>query len=174
MRLVSLYAVLLLTALTACSTTQTTLNYQPAQPPATAMGSALFGIGQFEDQRGTDPHWLGAVRGGFGQPLRTIELDTSASDVVANAYRQALAARGLLASSAPRYVVSGRIVHLDCSQFVRREAHADIDLVVTDTRTGQTVFEQLFQKTVVQGDVVTLDIGISLRWTISKPLPRKR
>lgn len=160
MRPVSLLAALSLTCLTACSTTQTTLNYQPSQPPATAMGSAIFGIGRFDDQRGTDPHWLGAIRGGFGQPLKTIELQDSASDVVANAYRQALAAQGLLASSSPRYLVGGRIIHLDCSQLARREAHADIDVVVTDTRTGQPVFEQLFEKKIVQGDVVTFNVGI--------------
>jgi hypothetical protein len=77
--------------------------------------------------------------------------------VVANAYRQALTARSLLATNAPRYLVGGKIIHLDCSQYARREAHADIELTVTDARTGQVVFEKFFQKTVVQGDAVTFD-----------------
>jgi hypothetical protein len=144
----------------ACSTTRTTLSYQPTKTVSPSSTRPLFGVGKFSDDRGTDPHWLGAIRGGFGQPLKTIELSETASEVVEHAYSQALAARGLLDSTAPRYVLAGKIVHLDCSQFVRREAHADIDLTVIDSASGKPVFEQSFQKTVVQGDTVTLDAGI--------------
>lgn len=144
----------------ACSTTQTTLNYQSGKPVSPSSIRPLFAVGSFSDDRGTDAHWLGAIRGGLGQPLKTIELSDTASEVVGRAYGQALAARGLLASTSSRYVLTGKIIHLDCSQLIRREAHADIDLTVTNSTSGKPVFEHLFQKTVVQGDAASLDVGI--------------
>ena len=145
----------------ACGTTPVTLGYQPSVTAVATSAKPLIGVAAFVDRRGTDPHWLGAIRGGMGQPLKTLELQDTASNMVKEAYRQALATRGLLlADSSTRYTLGGTIIHLDCSQFVRREAHADIILTVTDNATGKPVMEQLFQKKIVEGSVLAMDTGM--------------
>jgi hypothetical protein len=57
----------------ACSTTRVTLTYVPdALHPAEA-GAAGIAVGEFVDRRGESASWLGAIRGGYGAALKTIE-----------------------------------------------------------------------------------------------------
>jgi hypothetical protein len=150
-----------LLTISACSTTRVSLPYQAGATPIAAVAKPLVSVGAFSDQRGTDPHWLGAIRGGFGNPLKTLELENTASEMMKEAFSQALTSRGLLASNAAgRYTLSGVIQKFDCSQFVRREAHATIIVTVTETATGKTVMNQSFEETVVTGEGLTLDAGI--------------
>ena len=150
-------------AVSACSTTRVSLPYAAGAggTPTAPTASPMVSVGSFSDRRGTDPHWLGAIRGGFGNPLKTIELENTASDVMAAAFSQALASRGLLATGPTgRYTLSGVIQKFDCSQYVRREAHADIVVTITEAATGKVVLDQTFQETVVTGEGLTLDAGI--------------
>lgn len=144
----------------ACSTSKVSLSYD-AKTPVPEAAQALVSVGSFVDRRGTDPHWLGAIRSGLGNPITTLELQNSASEMMQEAFREALAARGLLvAGKTGRYALSGTIVKFDCSQLVRREAHADLMVTITDIETGKVVMDQAFQKSIVTGEGFTFDAGI--------------
>jgi hypothetical protein len=107
-------------------------------------------VGTFTDQRGGESRQLGAIRGGFGNPLKTHERSEDASVVVNKAFAQALANRGLLAASGSAlYTLSGVINKLNCSQLVRLEAHAELVVSLIDDTSGK----QLLQRT-VRGDIV--------------------
>jgi len=138
----SLLALLLL-MLAGCSTTAVSLDYTRAPAPV-AGARPQVAVGSFADQRrDNDPRQLGAIRGGMGQPLKTLVLSEDASVVVQKAFSQALDKRGLLApSGSGRYTLSGVINKLDCSQYIRREAHADIVVSLTDNATGKVVLQQ--------------------------------
>jgi uncharacterized lipoprotein YajG len=134
---------LLLLLLAGCSTTAVSLDYTRALAPV-AGARPQVAVGSFADQRrDDDPRQLGAIRGGYGQPLKTLVLSEDASVVVQKAFAQALDKRGLLApSGSGRYTLSGVIKKLDCSQYIRREAHADIVVSLTDNATGKVVLQQ--------------------------------
>jgi hypothetical protein len=137
------FLALLLLALAGCSTTAVSLDYTRAPAPAAGVRPQVA-VGSFADQRrADDPRKLGAIRGGFGNPLKTLVLSEDASVVVQKAFSQALDKRGLLApSGSGRYTLSGVIKKLDCSQLIRREAHADIVVSLTDNATGKVVLQQ--------------------------------
>jgi uncharacterized lipoprotein YajG len=134
---------LLLLPLAGCSTPTVSLDYTRAPAPV-AGARPQVAVGSFADQRrDDDPRQLGAIRGGYGQPLKTLVLSEDASVVVQKAFAQALDKRGLLApSGSGRYTLSGVIKKLDCSQYIRREAHADIVVSLTDNATGKVVLQQ--------------------------------
>jgi uncharacterized lipoprotein YajG len=134
---------LLLLLLAGCSTTAVSLDYTRAPAPV-AGARPQVAVGSFADQRrDDDPRQLGAIRGGMGQPLKTLVLSEDASVVVQKAFAQALDKRGLLAPpGSGRYTLSGVINKLDCSPYIRREAHADIVVSLTDNATGKVVLQQ--------------------------------
>jgi hypothetical protein len=145
--------------LAACSTTQTPLDYHPAQRAAAA-GTPLVRVGAYSDDRGVDAHFLGAVRGGFGQRLKTLETPAPMSDVIRKAFADGLAARGMLtdAASAP-YTLSGSIEKFDCSQYVNREAHGIVRLTLTETGSSRVLMSQTFRVDVVADNGNLFDVG---------------
>lgn len=145
--------------LAACSTTPTTLTYSPAAVPQAAPAKASVVVDTVTDSRQHDATWLGAIRGGFGNPLKTLVTDAPVKDVVADAFRAGLAARGLNTADS-RYVMSLNVVQFDCNQFVRREAHAHIDVVLRERATGVEAFRKTASADLVTGSLVTMDAGI--------------
>lgn len=146
-----MFPLLVVLSLVACSTTPVTLDYKPAQAEPPPRVEPLVAVGDFADDRGTDPHWLGAIRGGMGNPLKTLEFSEGASAAIARGFAQGLAARGLLAKGKPaRFTLTAAIHKFDCSQLVRREAHADLLLTLTETATGKMVLQQPIQRDIVQ------------------------
>jgi hypothetical protein len=144
-----------------CSSTSVSLKYQADSTGAAAARTPLVRVDKFVDERGTDPRWLGAVRGGYGNALKTLLLDASAQEVVHDDFAQALAARGLLDErAAARYSLTGIIAKLDCSQYVRREAHANFVLTLTETASGKVVMSRSFRRDDVQDQLNLLDTGI--------------
>ena len=84
--------------LAACGSTPAQLRYTPTVTVAPGDGKAH--VGPVTDQRGEpDPNWLGAVRGGFGNPFKVLHGEQPATDMVRQAFSDGLAARGMLASS---------------------------------------------------------------------------
>nr|WP_294504953.1 hypothetical protein [uncultured Rhodopila sp.] len=146
-------------ALTACSATGA-LPYA-ATGRATPLGTVPV-IGQVTatDDRGEPPRWIGAVRGGFGNPLKVIETTDPVGDEVALAFKDALARRGIYgAPGADTQALTVTIRKMDCSQYVRREAHADFEIVLTD-HAGRTLYHDTVQVTVVEGSKLAMDVGI--------------
>ena len=145
----------------ACSTTRVSLSYDAAQVTAPATARPLISVGTFADQRDIDPHWLGTIRGLVGEPLKMLELQDTASEMMSRAFREALAARGLLvAGESGRYRLTGTITKFDCSQLMRREAYAEITVTITDTETGKVVLDQPYHHSIVTGEGFTFDSGI--------------
>ena len=152
---------LLLLVLAGCSTTAVSLDYTRAPAPV-AGARPQVAVGSFADQRRDgDPRQLGAIRGGMGNPLKTLVLAEDASVVVQKAFSQALDKRGLLApSGSGHYTLSGVINKLDCSQLMRREAHADIAVSLTNNATGKVVWQQIAHAEVVTEPASAFDVGV--------------
>jgi hypothetical protein len=116
-------------------------------------------VDSFIDARGEPATYLGAIRGGFGQPLKTLESDRPAAEVVKAAFSDALKARGVrVESSASPWQLSGVIRKLDCNQYVRREGNVEIELVVRDAG-GKQRFVRSYSASKVDGSVVSLNAG---------------
>ncbi len=146
--------------LSACSTTSVGLKYTAAasvaKVPATASPVLL---GTFLDQRGEPANWLGAIRGGYGNPLKTLEAERPVSELVRAAFSDGLRARGVAIDQAAQNQITGTIKKLDCNQYVRREAYADIEITVLD-RSGQQRFVRRYTASNVDGSLMNLSAGI--------------
>jgi hypothetical protein len=93
-------------------------------------------------------------------PLKTIETTDSVQEEVTRAFRDALQRRGLLVGPGDGATDLAVIIRrLDCSQYVRREAHADFRVLLTD-RQGRPLYQDDVQATVVDGSRLALDVGI--------------
>jgi len=162
MNLQRAFFVLLASELVACPTTRVGTNYRPPAEMAAAPSSqADVVVGRFSDDRGEPANWLGAIRGGYGNPLKKLESDEPVSDLVAQVFAAGLKARGLSADpSSARYVLSGSIKQLDCSQLARKEANAEIQVAVSESKGGKQVFANEYRASNVEGSVLTLSAGI--------------
>jgi len=156
----SLAAIALL-SLSACVTDTVTVGYRPvaATPRAGLEPSARVDVGDFTDNRHEPARWVGAIRGGYGNPLKTVETDKPVSDVVKDAFRQALAARGLFAENG-RFIVSGWIDKLEGDQYARREATVQLHVSVTDRIAHREVLNRPASGNQVAGSLVTLKAGV--------------
>jgi hypothetical protein len=154
-------SLLLALLLGACGTTTVDMPYQAAQP-ATSAAMPVIGQVTAADARGEpDPRWIGAIRGGYGNPLKNVQTDAPVADEVAQGFRQALAARGLLApQGGGRYNVDVTVVQLDCNQYHRREANADFRVVVTERASGRVVYRDEVSSHLVNGSLITFDQGV--------------
>ena len=127
-----------------CSTHMAPMTYQATTAVAKADSPNKLIVGPFQDQRGTDSNWLGAVRGGYGNPLKKLLTPEPMSNVVEKAFREALRTRDLLGDNDAAYELRGTIQKLDTSEFVNREAHAHIAIAVVDRESNRPVFENTY------------------------------
>lgn len=149
--------------LSGCVTRQVALSYSPPAPAAIPTGDhrPVVGIKTVVDDRSNDPHWLGAVRGGYGNPLKILETEEPVKDVVAKAFSDALAARGMLAPAGNEAIEVTITIHrFDCSQYLRREAHADFEIALTNSRTGNSVYADRVTADTVNGSIFAMNVGI--------------
>jgi hypothetical protein len=101
------------------------VKYQPTYTPVVtnAPQEASIMVGSFTDDRGTEPDWLGAIRGGYGNPLKKLRTEKPTSEVVEAAFRDALQTRKMLGSKATSNIsIQGSITKFDCSYYFNREA----------------------------------------------------
>lgn len=143
-----------------CSTNSVKLNYKPSTSIVAVNQPKAVTVGAFADQRGETPTWFGAIRGGYGNPLKKLEADPSVAEEVKNAFGAGLKARGIDSSGNAPYQIAGTIRKFDCSQYVRREAHAEIEVHVIDLATGRQVFSQTYSADELQGSLLTLKAGV--------------
>lgn len=144
-----------------CSTNTVQLTYDTsavASQPAVATNSVR--ILSVSDVRKHAPHWLGAIRGGFGNPLKTLNTAVPVKDVVENAFTTALKARGLLTSTAGDYGMQVVVNQFDCNQFVRREAHVRLHVSMVEIASGQQIYAKDIRVDKVTGSLITFDAGI--------------
>ena len=147
MRKAALPLIILAGMLVGCSTHQVPMTYNPAsvtgKPMATTPDVELLGVTDSRKYTGTH---LGAIRGGYGNALKTLEAPRPVAEVVRQAFADGLAARGLLSqANAGRYGLDVTVEKLDCSQLVRREAHARFRVSVLDKTSGRPVLAKTFE-----------------------------
>ncbi len=127
--------------ISACST-PSNLNYDSSKiAVAKQPARALVDLSDITDSRKHGPNWLGAIRGGFGEPLKTVTTEVPVKDVVKANFGEALKARGLVGSYS-QYSMQVTIERLDCNQYVRREAHAQITASLVQKSSGRLVFQR--------------------------------
>lgn len=152
--------ILAVVTLAGCGTTPVAINYKA---PATAQqftgASAATSAGRFSDDRGEPPKWLGAIRGGFGNPLKVLEVEEPVAQMVQTAFSEGLRARGAAKDNA-KYELVGTIKKLDCSQYVRREAHGVIEVTVVQVAGGKQLFKKSYTADLVDGSMVSLATGV--------------
>ena len=136
-----------LAALCGCEATHT-MPYSPRTTTSAAVAAARPVVALLEpvtnERRAgrDDPTWIGTIRGGYGNPLKVLRADAPVEQVVARAFADRLAVRGLAAPSAAeaRYTLAVTIHRFDANQFRGRTATADFSGVLTDRATGRAVW----------------------------------
>ena len=115
--LVSSFIALLVSGTLGCSTHFESVKYQPTDLASTsASGKASAVVGPFADDRGTNANWLGAIRGGYGNPLKKLYTDRPVSEVVEQAFTDALQARKLLGEALETYMRIGMPRHIEMTR----------------------------------------------------------
>ncbi|MDJ0389543.1 hypothetical protein QMO56_15605 [Roseomonas sp. E05] len=159
-------AFLLCLGLAACSTTQASLPYTPASPPAApAAARPVVAVAQVTDRREDgheDPNWIGTIRGGFGNPIKRLEAPVPVTEVVRKAFADALLARGLLVPdiATARYNLTVEILALNADQLARREATAEFRITLRPADGGAPVLVDQERANRVGGSVITLSAGV--------------
>ena len=146
--------------LTGCSTSTAGLRYESTTGPKVTSTGIPISVGTFVDQRGETPTWLGVIRGGFGNPIKTLEGDRPVAELVQESFTDGLKARGYEISASAPVTLSGTVRRLDADQYVRREANVEIVVRLKQNATGTTAFESTYSANRVEGSAVSLKAGI--------------
>ena len=151
---------ILLVLLSACGTTQLPLSYSPTgTPPAEARPIVEVADVSLSRRTGReDPLWVGTIRGGYGNPLKRLHADRPVNEVVRQALRDGLRARGLLVPEGvtARRRVTADLTQFDANQYVRREATIAMTLSVVDAGTGAQRWRDTVRVYQVDGSVFGL------------------
>jgi uncharacterized lipoprotein YajG len=126
-------------ALSACSNTTSDMRYTV---PATVARAAVPEISSVTavDQRKEEAHRLATIMGGFGNPLKTLDLAKPVKDEVADAFTDGLRARGLLAEHSP-YRIELLIRKYDADMMMGSTGRIDLDMTVIDTASQQVIYK---------------------------------
>lgn len=132
-------------------------------------------VAPFTDDRGEPRTWIATVRSGVGTPLKILHAGDSVSAVVKRAFEEAIRRRRGDTSPA-RFAISGSIKRLDGMQYIRRDGHAEIEIAVTDLKSGKEVFRRRYRGELTEGQL-TDPAGVfgsvqRLESTVSKALSR--
>lgn len=149
-------------ALAACSTTHGGLAYTPSRSLVRETPTAAVSVtaGRFADQRGNDDkQWIGAIRNGWGIPIKNVDVTPSVSAVVQEAFATGLRARGFATNGGTAYRISGIVKRLDANQLVRLDANAKVEVDVFKVSTGQEVFSHTYSAHNLEGSLFTLHAG---------------
>ena len=158
----SLIALVAASLLAAGCTRQVGLTYTPTQSlaPVPAQGS-VGTVTAFDGRGERDPTWIGAVRGGYGNPVKVLHTPRPLDQEIVTAFQDALKARGLLApAGAGTADVAVTIKRFQASQVARREADVDLLLIVTLAGTGREVYRDEVAVNPVTGSILALDTGL--------------
>lgn len=114
-----------------------------AAPASVELGAPTIMLTSVRDNRGEGHHLfeLGSIRGGFGNPLKTLVTEQQVAIVVAQAIRDALAARNLVAEGGGAHQLEVRIARFDCNQLYPREAHIELSFRLLNAATGAVLYE---------------------------------
>jgi len=128
-------------ALGACSNTTSDMHYTPPTGVVTAAAPAVASV-TVVDQRKEEAHRLATIMGGYGNPLKTLDLSRPVKDEVADAFADGLRARGLLerAGHGP-FRIELLIRKYDADMIMGSTARIDLDLSVIDEATQKVIYK---------------------------------
>jgi len=131
-----------------------------AAPANAQAGEPSVALGAITDGREHAVNWLGAIRGGYGNPLKVLVTEGPVADAVGESVGAGLAARNLATADGARFRLDVHIVQFDCNQYARKEAHIELTARLFDTATGAVVYERNTRVDRVEGSVLSLRTGI--------------
>jgi hypothetical protein len=130
--------------LSACTPSTVSLDYLPNYA-ANVRGPSIFQAGEFVDQRGVPPTYLGGIGIRNVVNVENIYLKVPVSESVRNAVLHALDARKMLSRGQPHYVLSGEVLDLRCELLKNPYAYVQLRVKMTDVNTGRVVFVREFE-----------------------------
>ena len=137
--------VVLVLALSACSSHQMAVKYQPSTSMASTDIAGPVQVGNVTDSRGEDPTWLATVRGGYGNPLKKLYTDKAVTEVVADAFEDALSARGWSATdSSDEYRFDIDLIKFHANYYWNKQAYTHFTLDVTHLPSSAQVFSRTY------------------------------
>jgi uncharacterized lipoprotein YajG len=146
MRRTQLFFSLLLVsfALSACSNTSSDMRYTPPASVARASVPAINTVMAI-DQRKEEAHRLATIMGGFGNPLKTLDLSRPVKDEVTQAFADGLRARGLLEPQVHGpFRIELLIRKYDADMIMGSTARIDVDMSVIDEATQKVIYKDTF------------------------------
>ena len=149
--------VLLLAGLAACSTTAN-LTYAPTTGIVASRAPRVASVTVTDMRDEHDPHYIGAIRGGLGNPLKTLTSTQPVKDEVTAAFTAALQARGLFGAGGSD-TISVALKQLSANWYERREGHTTFDLTLSDA-SGRVLFQDQEDVLKIEGSVITLNAGV--------------
>jgi uncharacterized lipoprotein YajG len=91
--------------------------------------------------------------------VKVLEVTPSVSTAVQSAFAAGLQDRGFTTGAGKSSQISGVIKKLDCSQYARREAYAEIEVTVSDS-TGEQLFRRTYTADNLEGSVLSWSTGV--------------
>ena len=146
-----------------CGSREFAMPYSPTQPLAAASAGGIVAVGEVANRRvtgGEDAVWIGTIRGGYGNPLHTLNANQPLDRVVRQAFTDALAQRGLLAGGQPSAELAVTIRQFDANRYVRLEATADFRVSLRDRSSGRVLWEDETRVYNLEGSILALDTGV--------------
>jgi hypothetical protein len=159
LRLSNIVMLVLPCVLAACSSTAVSLDYTATihQQPRSFAPVSSVSVTDSRDEK--DPNYLGAIRGGFGNPLKVMTTRRPVKDEVAAAFLGAIEERGLYDPSArDRLLID--LTMFTANQLLRREAEVSFTLSLVDNSSGRTVYRDEQDVIKINGSVITFDAGV--------------
>ena len=145
--------------LAAACTESAPLPYTLATSPAPGTGS--ISVGPVTDARGEkDPNWYGAIRGGFGNPLKTLRADQPIAQAVAAVFKEGLTRRRMLAGGGARQELRVTIRQFEADRVARLEAQVNLQVQLVDLTTGRVVHEGGSKLNRITGNLIAFDTGV--------------
>lgn len=145
--------------LSAC-TYQVPLAYAPTTQFTYHSHPVIGQVTTIDQRDESDPTWIGAIRGDFGNPLKVLHTPRPLADMVTLAFKDALSSRGLLATDGSGQMdLAVTIREFNSIQVVRREATVAMVVELRDHASGHMFYRGEASANPVQGSVFTLDVG---------------
>ena len=137
--------VIFVIVLGACSSHQMAVKYQPSITVDTPEIAGPVSVANVTDSRGEDSTWLATVRGGYGNPLKKLYTEKPVTAVVADAFEDALVARGwhgTTGQSEFRFMID--LIKFHANYFWNKQAYTHFTLNVTHVPTDSQVFSRTY------------------------------
>jgi hypothetical protein len=117
------------------------IKYKPVGTSHPSEGLSNASVGNVVDLRGTPSDWLGAIRGGYGNPLKKLYTEEETALIIEKAFEDALESRGVLApEKLSEYRVDITLHKFDTNYYFNKEAHANLTVSLFNKPTNLIVF----------------------------------